>query len=62
MKKKERIRKRKGEEQERRRIFYNGCFGQNCVDAKGPFGGNLFKNPARYKIANKVNNNNQGLN
>ena len=52
MKKKERIRKRKGEEQERR-SFYHGCFGQNCLDAKGPFGGNLFKNPARYKIANK---------
>lgn len=53
MKKKERIRKRKGEEQERRKSFDNGCFGQNCLDAKGPFGGNLFKNPARYKIANK---------
>ena len=53
MKKKERIRKRKGEEQERRKSFDRGFFGQNCLDAKGPFDGNLFKNPARYKIANK---------
>ena len=53
MKKKERMGKRKSKEEERRRSFYNGFFGQNCLDAKGPFGGNLFKNPARYKIANK---------
>ena len=53
MKKKEKIRKRKSKGEERRRSFYNGFFGKNCLDAKGPFGGNLFKNPARYKIANK---------
>ena len=53
MKKKERIGKRKSKEEERRRSFCNGFFGQNCLDAKGPFDGNLFKNPARYKIANK---------
>ena len=53
MKKKERIGKRKSKEEERKRSFYNGLFGQNCLDAKGPFGGNPFKNPARYKIASK---------
>jgi len=59
-KKKER-RKRKSEEEERRRkkesngftlTFYNGYFGEGgrkkLLDAKGPFGGNVFKNLARY--------------
>ena len=55
-------RKRKSEEKERRRrkksngctlSFYNSYFGDSfwpkkLLDAKGPFGNNVFKNPARY--------------
>ena len=51
-------RKRKNEEPERRRreessgctlSFYNGYFGDVLLlDGKGPFSGNVFKNPARY--------------
>ena len=55
-------RKRKSEEKERRRrkksngctlSFYNSYFGDSfgrkkLLDAKGPFGDNVFKNPARY--------------
>ena len=55
-------RKRKSEEKERRRrkksngytfSYYNSYFGDSfwpkkLLDAKGPFGDNVFKNPARY--------------
>ena len=55
-------RTRKSEEEERRRrekssgctqSFYNGYFGDSfwpkkLLDAKGPFGGKVFKTPARY--------------
>ena len=55
-------RKRKREEKERRRreksnccthSCYNGYFGDSfwpkkMLDAKGPFGDNVFKNPGRY--------------
>ena len=49
-------RKRKTEEKERRRreksnsytlSLYNSYF-RKLLDAKGPFGDNVFKNPARY--------------
>ena len=49
-------RKRKREEKERRRrkksngytfSYYNSYFGE-LLDAKGPFGDDVFKNPARY--------------
>ena len=50
-------RKRKSEKEERRRreksngcnlSFHNGYFGEkNCRTPKGPFGGNVFKNPVR---------------
>ena len=61
MKKKEE-RKRKKEEEERRREksngctlgFYNSYFGRKkLLNAKGPFGDNVIKNPARY-ICNKL--------
>ena len=52
-------RKRKSEEEERRReksngctlSFYNGYFGRKkLLDVKGRFGGNVFKNPFRYRL------------
>ena len=58
MKEKER-RKRKSEEEEKRKrrksnggvlSFYNGYFGEKKqLDVEGPFGGNVFKNPALYR-------------
>ena len=44
-------RKRKSEEMERRREKSNGCtlsFIMATLDAKGQFGDNVIKNPARY--------------
>ena len=58
---KEKRRKRKSEEKERRRrkkrnsctlSFYNDYFWQkiNLLDAKDPFGDNVFSYPARYVL------------
>ena len=44
-------RKRKSEEMERRKEKSNGCtlsFIMATLDAKGQFGDNVIKNPARY--------------
>ena len=57
MKEKERRKRKNKEEQRWRRekrndctlSFYNGYFGDVLLlDGKGPFSGNVFKNPARY--------------
>ena len=61
--KKKEERKRKSYEKEKRRreksngctlSFHNSYFGRKkLLDAKGPFGDNVIKNPARY-ICNKL--------
>ena len=49
---KERARRKRGGEEKKSGgctlSFFNGYFKKKLFDAKGPFGGNVFKNPARY--------------
>ena len=57
--KKERERRKKGGELEPSNgctlSFYNGYFGEKkLLDTKGPFGGDVFKNPARHTGEGKL--------